>query len=347
MSLLSIDIGTNSIALVQGSVKGRLIEVEAAEKVMLAPGTIADSVIKSPGEVVSAISGLLRRRTFRARKAVVSINDGNALSREFTVPMGNQRQLDAMIKSEMMGSYSAQPSDIIEYKVLENKIDESGAKTVRVRAMALNVGIIEAYYDAILSAGLKPLAMDFHINSIEKLLARRPLINGIDLTEKSALLLDFGYSGTVVYMIYDYRLIASRFIPIGLSDFETVINGHKFGYREPAEPIDFREALDFRQGSTEDPVLMRQAEEILVQCCNEIQKLVIYSTSRLPQNFMSYGFLLGGGSEIPGIDSFMSSELNTSIKRLGSMSDVHFMNDADAKNLLLYLNALGGLIRLK
>lgn len=348
MSLLSIDIGTNSIAIVQGSVKGNMIEVEAAEKVMMKPGTIADSVIKNQGEVVAALNSLLGRRDFKAKQTIVTINDGNALIREFTIPTGNQRQMDAMVKSEMVNAYSAQPSDIIEYKILENKVDDSGAKFLRIRAMALNAEIVESYHNVILSARLRPLAMDFHINSIEKLLHQRPQINGMDLTEKSFLLLDFGFSGTMTFMIYDYQLIASRFIPIGLSDFEPAINSGRFGFKEADDSIiDFKEQLDFRHGSVADPMVMRSAEEILIQCCTEIQKLVIYSTARLPQNFLSCGFLIGGGSEIQGIDSFISSELNTSIKPLSSLSGIHFLNIMDEKDLLFYLNAIGALIRLK
>lgn len=348
MSLLSIDIGTSSIALVQGLVKGNMIEIEAAEKVLMRSGTIADSIIRNPDDVVGAINELLKGRVFKSRQAIVTINDGNALIREFSVPAGNRKQLDAMVHSEMVNAYSAQPSDVIEYKVLRNEIDEQGAKKVRVRAMSLSADIVEAYHNVLLRARLKPVAMDFHMNAIEKLLSRRPQLNDLDMTEKSFVLLDFGYSGTMTYMIYDYQLIASRFIPIGLSDFEPTINSMNFNYTEKEEtPVDFKTQLDFRQSSVIDPMIMHQAEEILIQCCNEIQKLVIYSTTRLPQNFLSNGFLIGGGSVVPGIDSFMSSELNTTIKPLTALSGIHFLHNTDENDLLFYVNAASALIRLK
>lgn len=347
MSFLSIDIGTNSAAVVQGTVSGGTVSIEAAGRIPLKAGTIIDSSIRNQTELISSVSNLIQRKSLKAKKAIVTINAANALIREFSLPDGKLRQLESMVRSEMINTYSALASDVIEFKKLGDDISESGGKLIRVRAMALNNDMVDSYRSFLVSCKLKPHALDFYANSVEKLLATRPALNGQDLSGRSFILLDFAYAGVMAYIVYDYVVYAARFIPIGLADLETVILSYRYDLQnEDGAPLDFAQLLDFRADSTINASLLRSAGDVLTQCCNEIQKLIIYSTARLPQNVISAAFLAGEGSEIPAVDSVFSRELNTSVQPLAGFSNVRFLNKDDEKDIRKYLNSIGALIRL-
>lgn len=348
MNLISFDVGPNRIAAVQGSVNNNFIEITAADSVPLKRGLVVDSMIKNQPEVIGALTNLLaRNRTFAAGKTVVTINPGNALIREFTVPSGNVRQLDAMVRSEMLNYNAAGTTDVIEYKVLENVAGEGGVKSVQVRAVSLGISIIESYYNVLQGVRLRPAAMDVHSNAVEKLLARKPQLNGMDMKGNGFILMDIGYSGVLAYIVYDYKVYASRFIPIGLADFEPGLFNARAGvYGVNDTPPDFNQMLDFRKEGTADPDVMHLAEQTLLECCNELQKLIIYSTPRMPRSALSCVILTGDGSRIPGIDAFIASELNTSVMPLSYISGVKFSKASDEKELPYLFNAVSALIRL-
>jgi len=347
MSFLSIDIGTNSAAVVQGTVSGGTVSIESVGRTPLKAGTIIDSSIRNQTELVSSVTNLIQRKSFKAKKAIVTINAANALIREFSVPDGKPRQVEAIVRSEMINTYSALASDVIEFKRLGNETSESGGKLIRVRAMALSSDMVDSYRNFLLTCKLRPHALDFYANSVEKLIAARPAFNGQDLSGRSFLLLDFAYAGVMAYIVYDYVVYAARFIPIGLADLETVIMSYRYDLQnKDGAPLDFSQLLNFNTGSTTGASILRSAGDVLTQCCNEIQKLIIYSTSRLPQNVISAAFLTGEGSEIPAVDSVFSRELNTSVQPLAGFSNVRFLNKDDEKDIRKYLNSIGALIRL-
>jgi Tfp pilus assembly PilM family ATPase len=156
MSFLSIDIGTNSIAIVQGTVGPGIIGVSLAETTPLKSGTVINSSIRDQVEVVSAITNAIQRRSFSETKAIVTISPANALIREFSVPAGKPKQVEAIVRNEMIATYGAADSDVVEYLKLVDEASESGGKLIKVRALALHMDMVSGYHDAITAAKLKP-----------------------------------------------------------------------------------------------------------------------------------------------------------------------------------------------
>lgn len=344
MAFLSIEIGPGRITAVQGTVTGNAVELTAAETAPLRRGLITEGVIKNKPELTAALTRLLQGNTaFNAKKAFVTVNQANAFVREFSIPDGSAKQLDAMVNSEMHNYNSAASSDVIEYKVLEKLVGDNGAKSARIRAYSVGKGTVDAYCAALQDARLKPAAMDINPNAVDKLLTHRPLINGISQAENSFLLLDFGYPGIMTYIVYDYAVVASRFIPIGLADIDT---GRIYSEDPENAPPDFSKSLDFSKKSAAEPGLMRSAEEVMQQCCNEIQKLIMFSTGKISRNTISTVYITGEGSVIPGADKHIAAELNLLASPITDLSAIHFADKSLEGRLPYVLNAAGALIRL-
>jgi type IV pilus assembly protein PilM len=349
MALISFDIGPGRITAVQGSVSGTGIEVTASETAPVKRGLVSESSIRDQEECAAVLLQLLgRNKAFSAKQAVVTINPGNALVREFTIPSGSVRQLDAMVRSEMLNYNAAAATDVIEYKVLETITGQNGAKSARIRAFSISRAVVDGYASLLQRAKLRPAAMDLYPNAVEKLLVRRPQLNGDDLTEKSCLLLDFGYQGVMAHVVYDYTVYASRFIPIGLNDLEPAVQSSRFAAEAADDmPTDFGQLLDFRKDGAAELRLTRFAEEVLLQCCNEIQKLLMFSTSRMPRSALTSVYLTGEGSLLPGIDGYFASELSLPVTHLSGIQGVRYSAKASENDTPYLLNAVGALIRLK
>lgn len=342
MAFITIDIGPGRITAIQGSASGSTIDLTAVESTPIRQGLITDSIIKNKAELAAALTLLIgSNKAFSAKSAFVTLNQANAFVREFAVPDGSAKQIDAMVNNEMLNFNSAASSDVIEYKVLEKLTADNGSKSVRIRAFSVSRATVDTYYALLQDARLKPAVMDINPNAIDKLLARRPLINGVSQSESSFLLLDFSYPGVMAYIVYDYTVIASRFIPIGLADIDIGLNP---GADENARP-DLQKLINFNRDTAADPRIMRSAEDMVQQSCNEIQKLIMFSTGRIPRGAISSVFITGEGSTLPGIDKYLAAELSLFVAPLSSLSGLRFADKLSESRLPYIANALGALIR--
>lgn len=343
--LVSLDIGTRNVTAVEGIAgKNLTVEVSAVANAALMDDTVIDGMLRQPTEVMTKINMMLPAAGIKTKNAVVTINGGNMLVREFDIPQGKPRQMEAIVRNEMISTYAAGESDVIEGKLL-GAFEKDGAKMYHVRAMAVNRDLVTGYYNLIMNAKLKPVAMDSHANAVEKLLSGKPKLNGTDLTDKCGMLLDFGQSGIMCYITNGYQICTTRFIPLGMSDLASMLVGQMM-LSIDQEKTNFAPLIDFTDEIKKDEPIMLTAANFVTQCCNEIQRVIMYAMPKLPFSSVNHAFVYGGGSQMPGVSEYIGKLLGIDAKALTSVSTLKFKNAADEKQLALCLNAAGALIRL-
>lgn len=346
MSCLSIDIGMRNIAAVEGQVASGNIIIDRAALVPLDKDVVIDGVIKNSPALCMKLMELVANNGFSSKKAIVTINAGNVMVREFQLPNAKAKELSAMVRNEMIASYSANETDVIEYIILDKSYTKLLEK-VNIRAMALNADIVSDYHKALEDVRLKPIAMDIHTNAIEKLVASgKMLYNGQNMEGKNILLLDFGYSGIMIYAICGGIVNLSRFIPLGISDLagELINNMVK---KESEVSKDFLETIDVYGDDGTGYSAGQCTRNFLTQCVTEVQKVIMYIVKKLPDATFANIFIMGGGSAIPGIDRYFSEAFSANAQILMGLSNVQFRRMEDAVLARRYLNAAGALIRTK
>lgn len=349
MKTLSIDIGSKSVAAVEGYIAGGNVIIQSACTGYLPDGAVFDGLIKDAGAVRRTLVELIENNNIKTRSAIVTISSGNSLTREFDLPLARKKQLTAMARNEMINVYAADSSDVIEYKTLGEVAPAEGeppkAKKVHIKAMALKRNIVDGYYELLGSLKLRPVAMDANPNAVEKLLSRKVKLNGWDMENENYLLIDFGFSGMMVYVANGPKVYLSRYIPLGMADLASMLAGQLLISHEQ-QSGEFASLLDFVDADKKTTVAMMVASNFMAQCCNELQRVVMYIISRLPKTSISRIFVCGGGSEIKGVERVIGDYFDTDAQILSSVSCIQLKNLADSQFYSRYLNAAGALIRL-
>lgn len=349
MKLISIDIGSDYLVALQGEYNRNNVIIKTATKKTLKSDCVVDGKIKDKNAVKDMLNNILKSNKFTTKKAVVTVGVENALTREFIVPKGTHKQISSMVANEMKMAYMANATDVIQYKQIKElteKTDDKklANKSCNVRALALQRDDVEACHEILAVNSLKSTAMDVHFNSLEKLFALKPRVNNKDLSNKGYMLLDISYSGAYVYIFSGYNMVASRFIPIGISD---IVDAMGFNFLDDGKDVhEYLDDIDLSDDNAKPSPNMDMVLSVMAQCNNELQKVILYNISKLPQSTLSHIFVYGTGSKMKGIEKNISTALNTNAEIIYSVSSVKFKNEEQSQDIAQYLNAAGSLIRL-
>jgi len=360
MNALSFDIGTEYCAVVEGIAKKDGVEIlQALVHEMPTDYDAGDKALITP-YAADAISQIMRSAGFKTKGAIITANINYMMIRDFLLPDGKFKELDGMVRNEMINNYSADSTDVIQFikRPVKHAPEENlmtGEEANRkdggqtgIRAISIKRSIVDSYYSLLQRLKLTPLAMDFHANAVEKLIRGGNVsINNMNMADSAYLMVDFGSSGTIVHAVAENSVFISRYIPMGLYDLDKIIADREF--------ISVAEAKSYRADkidllAEEDPGvggdLMKAVRGFLHQWNDAIQKVSKFFQNRQGLSEIDSMYLYGAGAHIRGLPEYLSAAAGTNAYRLESLSGVSFRNNQDQQKICLCLNAIGALIRL-
>lgn len=336
---LSLDIGSKYLHLVEAQVKENIVEIITSANVELPKGAIEDGLIANKEALALAVQEAIARSGASAKEAVVTINTKSMIIRDFEVPTGDPKELEGMINNEILQYYGISDSDLIEYRKI-SEIVVNDVKKVKVRAAVMNREIAFGYYDLLLNLKLKPIALDIHPNAVSKLFTSQSRINEVSLSEENVILLDIGYSGTMIYVLAQGNLDFFRAVNFGSKLIEIFLsNSLSLGEVEAG-----REKIEFLSGGQleEDNNVLAAVRPLYGELLEELRK-VIQFRSRSDTKKLNGIYLMGGGSSFTGLAAYLSQGLGFEVHKLHSLNTIQPDGKTDLSSLL---NAAGALIRL-
>jgi type IV pilus assembly protein PilM len=333
--LLSIDVGSSNIYFVEGAYKQGIIEIVNTAEAQLLPGTVVDGSIKNYASIIMLVNKILNRSGFKSLSSVITFNSSSLLSRRLELPMSKPRELAAMVKNEMiqMANYSSEIA--VEYSIIKEGLQKN--PSVFVWAYAINKDLVDEYYTLYRNFRLKPLALDVHPNSVEKLFTNA-MINGSDLKDKSVLFGDIGASTIEIHLFSDNERAFSRITPLLASEFELMLSN--MGYKKTDSAL---ETLDITPSKLkEDSNLADIVGQYFNRMADEFQKMIQFQLRRDSLHPVTEIYLYGGMSGIKGIAEYVSSLLGINVQVISSVSKIKC---SPKVNIAKYINAIGSLIR--
>ena len=335
-TVVAIEIKPERIILAEGqNMKGKVLVTNVAVG-DLPKSAVSESEIRDLVMVRESLQHLIKSKGIRSKKAIVTLDIGNMLIREFDVPAGKAAEVAGMVRTEMIQNYSASESDVIQFTQIGS---EEGK--VKVRATALSKQIVQGYYDLIKSLKLNPVAMDSNANGIEKLMQGCKEINGEAKSDKPFVILDFSGSGSVIHALNHGSVQISRYTALGLDDMNEYISSkvNSFG-----EKVDYLGSLDFNR--EEESEIKFHALNFMDQWCSEIQKVIKFILLRMDDHDLSHVYLTGDACSIPGIERVIGERVFSKTEILTSLSNVQFRKPSDQDFLFQSIHAVGAMIRL-
>lgn len=345
--LVSIDVTDQALYLAAGTVDAGAADAGAAgaatvkvaklASLGLPESAVRDGIVKDPGAVAAGLRRLLDAQQIRSGPAVCTIAGGALLARRLELPASKPRELALMVRSEMLRMAGTGGDYVYEYASVREKA-APGVGTVSVWAYALPRQAVDEYRALLKGQRLKPLALDAHQNSIEKLLAGRE-INGRAVGRRSALFAGVEETGLEVHLFSDGQRAFSRSAPVSAAGLPKIAAG--------AGPFpdsaDFWKGLDFTPGrAAGGPLFAEALRGYLGGIAEELRRMIRFQLRRDAANPVSAIFLYGAVPQAKGLDAALSSALGVPAETIRSMAGV----EAGGRDILQYLNAIGALIRL-
>jgi type IV pilus assembly protein PilM len=333
--LLATDIGSGNIYFVEGDYKSGIIEIVNNAEAKLLPNTVVDGSIKNYASMIMLINKLLVSGNFKTSSSVITFNSSSLLSRRLELPMSKPRELAAMVKTEMIQMANETSEIVVEYSIIKEVLQKNSY--VNIWAYAINKDLVDEYYTLYRNLRLKPVALEVHPNSVEKLFTDAE-INGEDLNEKSVLFGDIGASTIEIHLFSDNERAFSRITPLKASEFEALLAN--MGYKKGENAF---ETLDITPAALkEDNTLADIVGQYFNRMSDEFQKMIQFQLRRDSLNPVTKIYLYGGMSNIKGIAEYVTSLLGIDVQVISTVSKIKCSKKINIAN---YINAIGALIR--
>lgn len=168
-----MDIGTDTIKVAEAKFAKDGIAITGLGIAKTPPGVIENEVIVDPKALGSTIKALLAESGIKTKKCVSSVSGASqVVVRVISVPKMKLEELAETMKWEVERHVPFSPQEVVmDFQPLDNPSADPDAAEMEVLLAVAQQQLVEGHVEALLAAGLQPVAID-----IELLAASRSLI---------------------------------------------------------------------------------------------------------------------------------------------------------------------------
>ena len=231
-SILSIDIGSHNIHMVEGSFNKGIVNVSKMETFATPVSAFNGETVIDEALLTETIINSINTFKSTSKEVILTINATNAVVRDIDLPIGKPKELDQMIKNELYQTYHVLPTDIIQYKMIDRIEGTNGQILNRYRAATLDEEIVDTYRQMIVKTKLRPIALDININAVDKLFSMEMEINNKILNGTSTMAIDFGGKSSTIYIFSKGKPVFFRHLNIGSEQIENILQEETFTAKE-------------------------------------------------------------------------------------------------------------------
>ncbi|MBI3025194.1 MAG: type IV pilus assembly protein PilM [Candidatus Tectomicrobia bacterium] len=208
---LAVDIGSYAVKLVQFEHRKKKLALKRLGMASLAPGAVAEGLIRDPEEVMRAFEELVAAEKAKEREVVVALSGSAAVVRPVRIPS------DAALP--VAEAIEAEAAQVLPFPVAEARLSHSRMGRVEVEGKRMEEFLLVA-------VRRKPLAelvelfrhLEYEPKIVDvALLALESAVElaGVDDPGESIGLVDVGASQTLVHVLRAGRTLLTRVIPHG------------------------------------------------------------------------------------------------------------------------------------
>jgi type IV pilus assembly protein PilM len=349
--ILSIDIGSKYIKLVEGYYQGKKVVVDKAEIIETPENCYDDGKIVNMIVMKEEILKALKNMKCKARHVVCSTKSTSVINRIIEVPQVKEKEIGSLVEFEIKQYL---PIDFEDYIIDYRKISEFEVKGVKKFRIAVGVypkTIAKGYWDLIRELKLIPLALDLSSNCINKLFSEDGEINFEDYSSKETVaVIDIGYEQIELDIISEGILEFTRILQGGGSYIDASIGSQMFIERNEGEKkkIELCDLRDNKEKTNFEEDMINDAAKLVINRWHEqINRMFDYFKSKERDKHLSRIYIYGGTSELKGIEDYLSSVFDMPVSIIEYMDNIQVKDLAKDIKINRYLNAIGAIIRFK
>lgn len=326
-ALVGLDIGSNTIKLVQLSETKRGYRLEKFGMAQLDPELIVDGTVMDAGRVAEVIRALVAEQKVKVKDVALSVSGHSVIVKKIHVPYMSEDELEESIRWEAEQYIPFDINDVnIDFHILGSTEGEENRDHMNVVLVAVKKDKLNEYTALVTDAGLTPAIVDVDAFTLENMYC----INYEPGESEVTALVNIGASVMNINIVKQGQFVFTRDISIGGNRYtETLQKELNIGYEE-AEALKRGERVE-----EVDPDAARAVvESINSELAAEVVRSFDYFKTTSVHDKVDRVLLSGGCSKTPGLAGFLSDQLSIPVEMANPFNRIEINPDAfDAQYL--------------
>ncbi len=344
--LVSLDIGSSDIKIVEGQVKGGKLKIYNMRKIKSPEDIIQDGELFNEESILLKLKEEMKTSRVRTKNIALVSSSSTIISREIIVPyVENNEELKTLVNYEIEQFLAINLNNyVIQFMRLEEvMVDE--VRKEKIFTIIYPKNLIESYRNLAEKLLLNPYALDISNNSIRKLSSIADIYN-VDLInkEESILYLDLGYKSVDLSIVNNNNLEFIRVMPIGgieIDRFIADLNGISMEEAEEIKKAQVEVGKHRKENQLNDGVV-----EVIEGWLEDLNRIIQFYTNKSNGKKISHIYLYGGTSKLRGIDEYIALKTGIDTTKIITANNIEFSKNINTTTIEEYVNALGALVRL-
>lgn len=343
-SVLSIDLGSNSIKLVEGKFNKNKLSLNKLIQIPTPEDSISDGRILNLQAIIDILDFTIRENNIKAKDVIFTTNSSSIINRDITIPIVQDDEMETVIRYEIQQYLPINLNDyIIQFVVLDEIVDDVGAK-LKVNVTSFPERMAFLYYSVINSLDLNPYALDVTYNSVNK------IANYSQYTSKDGQVIggtvafvDMGATSINVAIFKNGKLDFTRMIKSGGDNIDYALSQSLNMSIKSTESIKIKESdLLSNKEDAKNETIGKAVDDIL----EELERILQFYMNKSNAN-IDRVYIYGGLSNLNNINLYIKNKLSMDVARIDRISNIDITStDLLNENIGQYLNAIGAIIRL-
>lgn len=351
VKLVSIEIGSKYIKLIEAKKKRDSIHVNSAVKIEAPKETSSNGELHNLPNIAAVLKNTLSKRHISTKNISFTGISNNVISREITILDSDEislKERQMLVENEIKQYLLINLED---YKIQftdAGRFEEDGVKKMKVLVIAYPNKLIENYLTIIegLGSKYKPCSLDVTNNSLQKVFKHINTINGKEIDkEKVYLFIDMGAESFNTSIINNRKLEFMRLLSGGGSEIDKQI-AFKIGMTiEDAESEKIEKCnlmADELVGVEKD--VNKAIRDVVNGWIDEIERIIQFYNNK-EQKRIEKIYLYGGGSRLRGVSEFIQERLNIETEKIKSFDGVQLDKRVNIHSIDQFISTLGTVIR--
>lgn len=341
---VGVDLGTNSIKLVQIEKTGDHWSVTRHGEAQTPEDTIKDGVVIDSEAVGEALRQAMKEGKISATSAIIGVAGGSVIVRNVRIQKMPEATLRKSIRFEA-GRYvpSSVEDSFIEFEIIGDAPDNH----MDVLIVAAPREIVKSRIEACSKAGLEVEIVDIEAFAMYRALVESEI--GSEYNEHTVALVDIGATSTNVSVINKGVFAMTRSIPQAGATLTSALENYFKLEHEDAEKgkaqLDLKTLID-SEGPVDNPplrVLQPHVDDLIREIRRSLNYYQSQQTDQGEPNPVTKLIVSGGGARLAGIAEYMEFKLEIPTDTVGVFDNTRFVRASDDDEPGLELCVASGL----
>jgi type IV pilus assembly protein PilM len=333
--MLGIEIGNNTIKLIEVTKKAETIKIEKFSLLDTLRDCVVNGGITHLEPILEVISKELTSKKYKAKKAVVLIQSNQIIIRNAVIdkqPEKVIKQLLAIRPEEYLPVETSQYQ--IDFKITR-EFEEAGVNKQEILLVAAPNHIVLPMVNLIESLKLTPIKISIPSEALAKAFGAEARI--VNHTDGDALIIDIGGKSTTATIVSKGHTVLTRIIEFGVDLVNETIES---SFVNPNE----EQLTDQGKNEYENYLKELIRPQIEYNVIAELERIIQFYYSRFENSPIRKIYLIGGGANIKGIETYIREALNIQTQGISEFTNVVEKPDSDfASYRRFFVNILGAI----